>query len=261
MKIAVDMGHCPNSTGALGYLDELTEDRKIGKALIAELKARGHSVVNVTPADTAAESLSGRAKRANDAKADFFVSIHLNAGGGTGTEVFTTSSSGAKDEAKRTSAAVAEVLGLKNRGHKTANYTVLVKTNMPAMLVEVCFVDTSKDAKAYRATTPEKIAAAIAYGIVGGSKAPVGAKATQTTPKKESAAPAASDGFTAYKVKITASVLNVRKGAGVGYDVATTVKKGQVYTIVGEKKNGATTWGKLKSGAGWISLAYTEKVK
>lgn len=56
-----------------------------------------------------------------------------------------------------------------------------------------------------------------------------------------------------YTVKITASVLNVRSGPGTKYGVRTTVKKGEVYTIVDEN-NG---WGKLKSGAGWISLAYT----
>lgn len=59
-----------------------------------------------------------------------------------------------------------------------------------------------------------------------------------------------------YLVRITADVLNVRMGAGTGYKIATTVKKGEVYTIVDEYKG----WGKLKSGAGWISLAYTERV-
>lgn len=60
----------------------------------------------------------------------------------------------------------------------------------------------------------------------------------------------------AYKVKITASALNVRSGAGTKYKVVTTVKKNDVYTIV-QTKNG---WGKLKSGAGWIKLSYTKKV-
>lgn len=68
-----------------------------------------------------------------------------------------------------------------------------------------------------------------------------------------------SSSFKSYTVKITADVLNVRAGAGTSYKVNTTVKKGQVYTIVGEKKNGSTTWGKLKSGAGWISLAYAKR--
>ena len=185
MLIAVDCGHCPKSTGASGYLDELTEDRKLGAALKAELTARGHQVIDTTPKDTEAESLSGRAKRANAAKADFFVSLHFNAGGGTGTEVFTTSSSGAKKQAQKASANVAKTLGLKNRGHKTANFTVLVKTDMPAMLVETCFVDTRIDADAWKRVGPEKVAAAIASAIVGGSEEPIVKEPMQDTIPEE----------------------------------------------------------------------------
>lgn len=58
-----------------------------------------------------------------------------------------------------------------------------------------------------------------------------------------------------YLVKINTDVLNVRIGAGTGYKISTTVKRGEVYTIVAES-NG---WGKLKSGAGWIKLIYTTK--
>ena len=60
-----------------------------------------------------------------------------------------------------------------------------------------------------------------------------------------------------YRVRITASKLNVRAGAGTAFRIATTVSKGEVYTIVGEL-NG---WGKLKSGAGWIKLSYTERIQ
>ena len=60
-----------------------------------------------------------------------------------------------------------------------------------------------------------------------------------------------------YVVRITADVLNVRKGPGTGYGIVTTVKEGQAYTIVSES-NG---WGKLKSGVGWIKLSYTERVQ
>lgn len=62
--------------------------------------------------------------------------------------------------------------------------------------------------------------------------------------------------FNSYKVKINTAVLNVRAGAGTNCKINTTVKKNEVYTIVGES-NG---WGKLKSGAGWIKLSYTKKV-
>ena len=62
-------------------------------------------------------------------------------------------------------------------------------------------------------------------------------------------------GFQPYIVIIDTDVLNVRTGAGTSYPIATTVKKGQAFTIV-EVKDG---WGKLKSGAGWICLEYTKK--
>lgn len=67
--------------------------------------------------------------------------------------------------------------------------------------------------------------------------------------------------FKSYKVKITADVLNVRKGAGTNYATNGSVKKNEVYTIVGESTGkGATKWLKLKSGAGYIASDYTKKV-
>ena len=58
-----------------------------------------------------------------------------------------------------------------------------------------------------------------------------------------------------YMVKVTTDILNVRSGAGTNYKKVGCVRKGEIFTIV-EVKN---DWGKLKSGAGWISLKYTEK--
>lgn len=67
--------------------------------------------------------------------------------------------------------------------------------------------------------------------------------------------------FVPYRVKITAAALNIRKGAGTNYAISGTIKDKGVYTIVAESAgNGATKWGKLKSGAGWISLDYADKL-
>ncbi len=63
--------------------------------------------------------------------------------------------------------------------------------------------------------------------------------------------------FESYLVEVTCDVLNVRNGAGTNYKVNTTVKKGEVYTIVDQKDN----WGLLKSGIGWICLDYTKRVE
>lgn len=65
-----------------------------------------------------------------------------------------------------------------------------------------------------------------------------------------------TEGFKPYLVKVTASALNIRKGAGTSYPVVGCIGDKGIYTIVAED-NG---WGKLKSGAGWISLAYTKRV-
>lgn len=66
--------------------------------------------------------------------------------------------------------------------------------------------------------------------------------------------------FTPYTVKVTASALNIRKGAGTDYPIVSCIWDKGIYTIVEEKTGiGASKWGRLKSGAGWISLDYTVK--
>ena len=60
-----------------------------------------------------------------------------------------------------------------------------------------------------------------------------------------------------FRVKVTANCLNIRSGPGTEkYKVVGQITDHGVYTIV--EKIG--TWGKLKSGAGWISLRYTKEV-
>lgn len=69
-------------------------------------------------------------------------------------------------------------------------------------------------------------------------------------------------GFSAYRVKITTDALNIRKGPGTGYGTNGCIRDHGVYTIVAEGTGtGATKWGKLKSGAGWIGLDYTKRCK
>lgn len=56
------------------------------------------------------------------------------------------------------------------------------------------------------------------------------------------------------KVKITASILNVRAGAGTNYKILTTVKKDSTHELL-EEKNG---WGRISKG--WISSTYYKKI-
>ncbi|SET24908.1 N-acetylmuramoyl-L-alanine amidase [[Clostridium] polysaccharolyticum] len=65
-----------------------------------------------------------------------------------------------------------------------------------------------------------------------------------------------NDSGASYLVRVTADVLNIRKGPGTSYGIAGTIQDRGIYTIVQTEGN----WGKLKSGAGWICLDYTVRV-
>lgn len=67
--------------------------------------------------------------------------------------------------------------------------------------------------------------------------------------------------FNPYMVKISSDVLNIRNGAGTNYSTNGAIRDHGVYTIVEESDGvGASKWGMLKSGAGWISLDFTTRV-
>ena len=59
-----------------------------------------------------------------------------------------------------------------------------------------------------------------------------------------------------FKVKITASALNVRAGVGTAFRIKGVVHKNDICEIIEECNN----WGKLASGLGWISLKYATRV-
>ena len=66
-------------------------------------------------------------------------------------------------------------------------------------------------------------------------------------------------GFEPYTVRVSVTELRIRSGPGTNYGINGIIEPG-VYTIVEEANGpGASKWGKLKSGAGWISLDYATK--
>jgi len=87
-----------------------------------------------------------------------------------------------------------------------------------------------------------------------------GEAATAPAAPAAPATPAKPSTCTSYLVRVNVTDLNIRKGPGTNNAVAGVIKPG-VYTIVAESTGqGATKWGKLKSGAGWISLDFCKKV-
>lgn len=242
-KYNVHGGHNKYSTGASKYLNELTEDRKVKNKVIALLRAQGHTVYDCTDdsGKNQSKNLANIVSKCNKHNVDLDISIHLNAGGGTGTEVYYyPGSKTGKEKATAVSKKVAGALGLKNRGAKShGSLYVLKHTKSPAILVECCFVDSTKDKKKWDV---DKCAQAIVEAVTGKKVA-----------SSESGSASGSSG-TPFLVKVKVSDLTIRAGAGVNNKETGHIRDKGTYTITAVKYNGTTPWGKLKNDKGYISL-------
>lgn len=85
----VHAGHSLVCRGASGFLDEVNEDRKVKNKVIELLRKEGHTVYDCTD-DVGDErgNLANIVEKCNKHEVDIDISIHLNAGGGTGPEVW-----------------------------------------------------------------------------------------------------------------------------------------------------------------------------
>ncbi len=172
MIIGFDMGHTIEGAnyGAVGIIKESEETRTLGYKVIEYIQKLGHRVVNCTvdKASTNSESLNTRVNKANVQKLDIFVSIHFNSGGGEGSEVLTYKGR-TIIEAERVLSELSKI-GFVNRGIKNGTYprrlAVINDIKHTAIIIEVCFVDSTKDVDLYKKNT-DLIAKAIAEGIVG----------------------------------------------------------------------------------------------
>lgn len=169
MHIAIAGGHSAIARGASGYLDEYDCDRAFVAQLIDAFDAQGWHVTDCSneESDVSAE-LREECRIANASGADLFIAVHFNAGGGTGTEVWYYPYSIAETCAREVSRELASALGLPNRGARsTEGLYVLNHTEMPAILIEVCFVDTEQDAEAWHATSWNALCGAVVRGLGG----------------------------------------------------------------------------------------------
>lgn len=151
MRIVINAGHTKigKGIGAYKYLNESRETRRIAYHLLYLLASTNHEVI---PAiyDVSNDNLKEAVSLANTKNADLFISIHLNAGGGTGVECYTW-----KGEKTAKATAICNniaALGYKNRGVKDGSHLYVIgRTKAPAILVECCFVDSKNDLSKYNA--------------------------------------------------------------------------------------------------------------
>lgn len=173
MKLFIDPGHGGTDPGAQGNgLKEKNITLKISKKL-ADILENEYDDCNIKLSRTTDKTLSlkSRTDMANNWGADYLLSIHINAGGGTGFESYIYN--GNYNNKKRTNQlrniihdSVINQTGFRDRGKREANLHMVRESAMPAVLTENGFIDNANDANNLKTDAfLEKIARGHAAGL------------------------------------------------------------------------------------------------
>lgn len=153
IKVFIDPGHGGHDPGAIGSNSKEAENvLKVALALEKKLKAQGYEVKLSRRTDIYL-TLTQRADLANAWGADIFISLHDNSAvnkTATGFETFIFNGSVSANTVKlqqHLHKAIANGIGLRDRGLKRANFAVVRQTNMPALLIEYGFISNLNDEK------------------------------------------------------------------------------------------------------------------
>lgn len=173
--LVIDPGHGGSDPGAVGYGLKEKEVTLNTALLLKPLLAKTPLNVKYTrETDVTLDLVKDRVSYALSVKGDMFVSIHANAGGGTGSETYyygkkatnpyvTDSKLLAEYIQKR----LVVAMETKNRGFKHGNFHVIRENRMPAVLVELAFIDTKADNDKLKSTVyRQRAAEAIYLGIL-----------------------------------------------------------------------------------------------
>ena len=168
-QINISSGHSINCQGASGYINEVTEARRVVDRVYEMCKAVGIEVYKYhDTASSSSQNLANIVNFHNRFKDGIDVSIHFNAyqaaNNPMGVEVCYYSQSSL---ASSVSSAIAQAGGLKNRGAKERKGLYFLKhTSKPSILIEVCFCDSKADVDLYHKNF-DAICAAIVKALTG----------------------------------------------------------------------------------------------
>ncbi len=201
IKLIIDPGHGGKDSGAVGNgLKEKNLNLDISKKVVDNLSAYEVNA-SLTRSSDIYLLLKERCDIANKLQADYFCSIHINAGGGTGFESYVYTKASQQTEKLRqvihnTVAGYYKKAGFPDRGEKRANFAVLRDTKMPAIILENLFIDSPNDSiKLKDAGFIDGLAKSIANGLVSAlgiplkpllNKTPVKVKAKATVDQARS---------------------------------------------------------------------------
>lgn len=258
--IALDAGHGLKTAGKQtpDGIKEWTLNDKVRDKVVDMLK--DYDVEFVFPDNNEGnvdEGLISRRTMYVNQKVDAAVSIHHNAYTGdwnnaTGVETYVDNRATTADMklAKCIQTRLVANTGMKDRGIKKADWTVIFQNAIPAVLVEGGFMDGKND---YPYITSDEGQTAYAKAVAEGLIEFLGL--TKKEIKPATPAPAPTNEFPAvpFMVRVIIDDLNYRSEPSMNGKVEGQTGKGS-FTIV-EVNDG---WGRLKSGAGWIYLENPE---
>jgi len=204
--------------------------------------------------DVGEKTIEIRCNEAKSNNANCFLEIHHNSSGGDGCEVFHWRGDAA---AKKLADLVAkEFLALGQNPHGSAvkesttkayNFGVCrinSKNGIPAVLGEFAFIDNAKDRLIVDSEEDLKLEGE-AYAKAAVAFLGLSLKNSQSVKPATVKKPP-------FIVRIVSKTLKIHSGPGSKYKIVGEVNEKEAFTIV--KINEQGTWGKLKSGAGWITL-------
>ena len=159
-RLVIDLGHGGTDSGAIGQ--NKTHEADVVLAIGRELKEllKNYELeVKFTRLENNYLSLNERVKIANDFKADYFLSIHINSASDKsirGVEVWQYSNVNTKlnNFSRGICDDISKIFNIRNRGVKySKELSVLKNTNMPASLIEVDFISNKEAEKDLKVST------------------------------------------------------------------------------------------------------------
>ena len=243
IKVFISAGHGGKDPGGCANGFKEKDVNLIMANTCAEyLRSVGVEVIQSRTTDED-DPVTDEVREANASGADIAVSFHENIGKGDGSETWYYSYCSKSKELARYMESASIGLGQNSRGCKaTTSLYFLTKTNMPAVLVESAFLDNTEDVKII--DTESKVRAlGIAYGVAickyfNIQSVPIADRVNRNITIK------------------CKTEMNIRSGAGVEFNIVGKLDNIYKYTVVATAtaKDGGT-WGKLKSGIGWVNIS------
>ena len=171
-KVVLDSGHGGTDPGAVGPAG--TQEKVIAIAIAIKIRnillKNGVDVVYTRVTNEQTISLQERCDTSNNAKPNYFVSIHANgfsSPSASGIETYSTGSASGAKLAQAVQTELIKATGRLDRGIKTAGYYVLNNTDATAILVETSFItNPTEEALLKSATYQTTLAKAISTGIL-----------------------------------------------------------------------------------------------